>query len=70
MMTVYDFCSTCMEGTTLKLSYYKAAGGFIVDIIIKDAKKGREALGVAFGYATIESIRVSDDVICCNCYVY
>ena len=70
MMSTHDFCNTCVDGTTVKLSFFDASSkDFIVDVVFHDAKKGSSTLGVAFAYATIESIRVSADVICCECYV-
>nr|DAG65473.1 MAG TPA: hypothetical protein [Bacteriophage sp.] len=70
MINVHDFCNTCVDGTTVKLSFYDTySRDFIVDVVFHDAKKGSSTLGVAFDYANIESIYVSADVVCCKCYV-
>lgn len=70
MINVHDFCDTCADGTSIKLSFYDFySRDFIVDVIFQDAKRGRSALGVAFDYATVESIYVSADIVCCECYV-
>ena len=70
MINVHDFCNTCVDGTTVKLSFYDVdSRDFIVDVIFQDAKRGSSTLGVAFDYAIIESIYVSADVVCCECYV-
>lgn len=71
MINVHDFCNTCVDNTTVKLSFYDIdSHDFIVDVVFHDAKKGSSTLGVAFAYATIESIYVSEDVIFCECYVF
>ena len=70
MLNVHDFCNTCVDGTTVKLSFYDIdSRDFIVDVVFHDAKKGSSTLGVAFDYATIESIHVNADIVCCECYV-
>lgn len=70
MINVHDFCNNCVDGTSVKLSFYDVdSRDFIVDVIFHDAKIGRSTLGIAFDYATVESIYVSADIICCKCYV-
>ena len=70
MLNVHDFCNTCANGTTVKLSFYDIdSRAFIVDVVFHDAKKGSSTLKFAFDYASIESIYVSASVVCCECYV-
>lgn len=70
MINVHDFCNTCVDGTTVKLSFYDIdSRDFIVDVTFHDAKRGSSTLGGVFDYATIESIHVSADIVCCACYV-
>lgn len=71
MINVHDFCDTCADGTSVKLSFYDIdTRDFIVDVVFHDAKAGSSALGVAFDYAGIESFYVNADMICCKCYVF
>ena len=71
MVNVHDFCNTCANGTTIKLSYYDFdSRDFMFDVVFNDAKNGRAALGFTFDYANIESIYVSADVVCCRCHVF
>nr|DAU40580.1 MAG TPA: hypothetical protein [Bacteriophage sp.] len=69
MINVHNFCNTCADGTTVKLSFYDVnSRDFMLDVIFRDAKRGSSTLRVAFEYANIESIYVSAGVVCCECY--
>lgn len=71
MINVHDFCDTCADGTSIKLSFFDIdTRDFIVEVIFHDAKQGAKTLSAAFAYAGLESFYVSADVICCVCYVF
>lgn len=70
MINVHDFCESCADATSAKLSFYDAISkDFIVDVLFHDAKHGHSALAIAFDYANIESIYASANVVYCKCYV-
>ena len=71
MISLHDFCSTCADGTSIKLSFYDInTRELIVDVVFNNAKEGAKILGVEYSYARVESFYASGDVVCCECYVF
>lgn len=65
MINVYDFCSTCADGITVKLSFFDiATNDFVSSVILNDAKTGCKTLSAVCGYAYIDYIYVSADMLC------
>ena len=71
MIYVYDFCGSCAEGTTVKLSFFDAdSDNFIFTVILDDAKNSCKALSAACGYSLIECFYNSADLICAKVRVH
>lgn len=71
MIKVYDFCSACAEGMTVKLSYFDVdSNDFIASVILNDAKIGCKTLSAICGYSCIEYFYNSADMICAKVLVH
>lgn len=71
MSYVYDFCGSCAEGTTVKLSFYDVISeDFIATVILNDAKTGCKTLSAVCGYSYIDYFYVSADVVCVKALVH
>lgn len=65
MINVYDFCSTCEESTTIKLSFFDIDSDiFITTVLLDDAKTGCKALSAVCSYAYVECFYISANIIC------
>ena len=65
MVDVYDFCNLCAEGETVKLSFFDVdADDFITTVVLNDAKTGFKTLSAVCGYAYVDYIYTSGDVLC------
>ena len=63
-MFVYDFCSACADGTTVKLSFFDVdTDDFIASVTMSDAKAGYKTLSAICLYAYVEYFYCSADVI-------
>lgn len=71
MTYVYDFCSMCAEGETVKLSFYDVdTNDLLSDVILNDAKTSCKALSAVCGYGYVEYFYTSADVVCVKARVH
>lgn len=71
MINVFDFCETCAETTTVKLSFFNAdSDDYITSLILHDAKVGVKTLSATCRYAHVECFYTSTDVICAKVRVH
>lgn len=71
MIDVYDFCSTCADGTTVKLSFFDVVSDdFISSVILHDAKTGCKMLSAVCGYSYVEYFYNSADMLCAKVRVH
>ena len=71
MINVYDFCSACEDGTTVKVSIYDYDSNvFMSSIILMDAKTGVKALSAVCAFSFVESFYINNNVICCKVHVH
>lgn len=71
MVYVYDFCGMCAEGETVKLSFFDVdTNDFITTVVLNDAKTGCKTLSAICGYAYVEYIYKSADIICAKVRVH
>lgn len=70
MVYVKDFCSTCSNGTRVKLMFFKVESQeFMTTIDLYDAQNGVDALSATYAYGTIESLYNGDGIIICKVLV-
>lgn len=71
MISVYDFCSACADGTTVKLSFFDVVSDdFITTLILNDAKTGCKTLSATCGYSYVEYFYISADMLCAKVRVH
>ena len=65
MTYVYDFCSLCSEGVTVKLSFFDTdTKDFIASVVLNDAKNSCKTLSAVCGYGNVDYFYISADMVC------
>lgn len=65
MINVYDFCASCADATTVKLSFFDAeSDSFITSLILHNAKTGIKTLSAVCMFSLIECFYLSADMLC------
>lgn len=71
MIYVYDFCSACADGETVKLSFFDVeSNDFITSVVLNNAKTGCKTLSAICGYGYVEYFYTSADMICAKVRVH
>lgn len=67
MISVYDFCNTCAEGTTVRLKFFDAfTHKFVTSIVLRDAQSGCKALAASYAYGEVQRWYVSETAVICK----